>query len=928
MTLARLFASDPDVRLEALAHTAPTEDASWAVRDVLLGDEDATVRAAAAEWLGRARPSRSGPARALVDALYDTHPSVRMSACRALGRLRESSGAPVLRRLALEEPIWWVRRAAVVATARLDGDRAIPLLAAALDDPFWRVRNAAARALILAGARRPEELAAIVSDSERSDRARGALFYIAGKLGLARDALVGYGAWPAPEGALADADPAVVAARLERGLRATHAELVEYLGDPHEPLRRAASRRLAKSPDVRTLLAATLWLAEPRIPHAAATVVKLLDGLEGEAIDALLGTVLADPDLRPGAATWAISYIERSARGGRPLQEGDERLQQIHAAARATTAGVRRAAMAALGARLAHAPEDASACSALVDGLADDDDDVRRLAAFGLASSDCDAAWRALLERTGLADAPLVARQQAMAAAKACDFARLADASKATDPSTRAVALAALFEGGRLDSGTIEAARASCDPWTRGAVLDRDVALHVLERDPHPPLRRYAFACAVRSGLALDAARVAARSDDPWLRVRAAERLARSGQPGDEQLVYELLFDADAAVRCSAADATTHSPAVRERLAARAAEILATVPYRAGASSAPAEPRSRLGPLSSSVRDPGSRLDPLSSSVRDPVVSRANAPARVASPRPLGRIGLVVSPLAVSGANEPSVASLFRALDAGCNVFFWEPRYRNMTTFLRAAARRGRTPLVVAGTYHGTERAIVRDIDRARRALDRDRIGVFLVFWTRSRVRLEGEVPRALARAKRDGTIAAAGFSTHDRALAELTVADAACPWDVLMVRHSAAHPGAEDRLFSAAAARGVGVLGFSATCYGRLLRPVAGSPVPLPTAAECYRYSLSQPGVSACISAPRRAMELVENLAVLETPGLSEARMAELRLHGRAVREESLEFGRHLRRFPARPETDLDRLDQALADLDEEVVAGEVPFS
>ena len=36
------------------------------------------------------------------------------------------------------------------------------------------------------------------------------------------------------------------------------------------------------------------------------------------------------------------------------------------------------------------------------------------------------------------------------------------------------------------------------------------------------------------------------------------------------------------------------------------------------------------------------------------------------------------------------------------------------------------------------------------------------------------------------------------------------------------------------------------------------------PSAADCYRYSLSQPGVTACISAPRRPEELIENLAAL----------------------------------------------------------------
>ena len=102
-----------------------------------------------------------------------------------------------------------------------------------------------------------------------------------------------------------------------------------------------------------------------------------------------------------------------------------------------------------------------------------------------------------------------------------------------------------------------------------------------------------------------------------------------------------------------------------------------------------------------------------------------------------------------------------------------------------------------------------------------------------------------------------------------------------------------------------------------------------MPTAAECYRYSLSQPGVCACVSAPRGGVELVENLAVLEAPTLPASRLAELRALGRAVRAESLDFARHVRRFPALPD-ELERgLDEALARADDdEGVAGEILFS
>ena len=73
--------------------------------------------------------------------------------------------------------------------------------------------------------------------------------------------------------------------------------------------------------------------------------------------------------------------------------------------------------------------------------------------------------------------------------------------------------------------------------------------------------------------------------------------------------------------------------------------------------------------------------------------------------------------------------------------------------------------------------------------------------------------------------------------------------------------------LFPEALARGTGMLTFTATCYGRLLRPAPGEPadLALPSAVDCYRYALSQPGVGACLSAPRNHRELRQNLEVLE---------------------------------------------------------------
>ena len=174
-----------------------------------------------------------------------------------------------------------------------------------------------------------------------------------------------------------------------------------------------------------------------------------------------------------------------------------------------------------------------------------------------------------------------------------------------------------------------------------------------------------------------------------------------------------------------------------------------------------------------------------------------------------------------------------------------------------------------------------------------------MLFWTRSAERLSEEALTTLRQLKQAGRIRAFGISTHDRDLARMAIEN--CGIDVVMTRHSAAHPSAETELLPLAAARGVGVLTFSAVCYTRLLRPLPGRSADgaLPTAPECYRYSLSQPGVAACISAPRNHRELRENLTVLSAVPLALAPEREelLRAHGRLVREQNRRFDALIRK-------------------------------
>jgi aryl-alcohol dehydrogenase-like predicted oxidoreductase len=297
-----------------------------------------------------------------------------------------------------------------------------------------------------------------------------------------------------------------------------------------------------------------------------------------------------------------------------------------------------------------------------------------------------------------------------------------------------------------------------------------------------------------------------------------------------------------------------------------------------------------------------------------PVRRRRVDTARPSALRTLGQTGLRLSPLVLSGAHGLPAAACMEAYDAGVRAFFWEPRYQEMSRFLRSRRIARDSFVVVAGTYYAGPEAIRIDVERTLRQLRCDWIDVFLLFWVRSSERLSDEDFAALDQLRSEGKLRTFGFSSHDRVICVDALKRA--PWPVVMTRHSAAHAGAEENVFPTAIAHGTGVLTFTATCYGRLLRPATreadATAIELPTAADCYRYSLAQSGVSACLTAPRNRKELSENLAVLDGEKLALDTVAQIRAHGVAVRAENRRFDTLVRRAPGGPH---DRLRALLDD-------------
>jgi aryl-alcohol dehydrogenase-like predicted oxidoreductase/HEAT repeat protein len=439
---------------------------------------------------------------------------------------------------------------------------------------------------------------------------------------------------------------------------------------------------------------------------------------------------------------------------------------------------------------------------------------------------------------------------------------------------------------------------AAAGNWLRGLLEDHDPAvqweaLRGLNRSPrpwldeailfrllgseHPWVRAEAATAAVRQDRGRNLLEPLAIDPDARVRSRLAEGLAGREDAWAGDLIARLTVDPHPHVRAAVLTPAQAAELIKDPVRETSWHVLAKAARMARVPLWKLEP---AHPWQSA-----STPQPLA----EPLRVRPAAPGHV---RLLGPERLAVAPMGISGHYGLPVEGFVRAYEAGVNLMFWEPNYQTLTKFFTQLPPSDRGAIhLLAGTFEADGERVQRDAERVLRTLKVERIAIFLLFWVQSWRRVTPDVREALERLKRDGKVAAYGLSTHSRPLA---VEALETGWDPVMVRHSAAHRGAEEQIFPRAAEMGASLITFSNTCYGRLLEPHAGlSP---PRAADCYRYTLMQPGVRACLSAPATLAQLDENLTALRDPPLPDERRTHLQAFGEGLYQEETTFRRFVR--------------------------------
>lgn len=253
--------------------------------------------------------------------------------------------------------------------------------------------------------------------------------------------------------------------------------------------------------------------------------------------------------------------------------------------------------------------------------------------------------------------------------------------------------------------------------------------------------------------------------------------------------------------------------------------------------------------------------------------------------RPLGKSGIVVSRLGLAGSFGIDADAVERAYhELGINYYFVTPRMKGLVAGIKRLVAAGhREDLVIAtGATIPTGAGVERSWAKQAKLFGVETIDVFHLFWVQADWYVSGRTWPAMQELKRAGKVRALAMSCHNRPRAREFVDELSL--DALMIRYNAAHRGAEREIFETLGDDRPGIVAYTATRWGRLLKPASGlGPMSGP---ECYRFVLGHPKVDVALCGARNFSELQTDVAGVLAGPLPPLRLAEVQSFGDAVRK------------------------------------------
>jgi aryl-alcohol dehydrogenase-like predicted oxidoreductase len=249
--------------------------------------------------------------------------------------------------------------------------------------------------------------------------------------------------------------------------------------------------------------------------------------------------------------------------------------------------------------------------------------------------------------------------------------------------------------------------------------------------------------------------------------------------------------------------------------------------------------------------------------------------------RILGRTGLEAGRLGMAASYGIPAAAVERSFERGVNYLYWGSFRRGPfgQALRNLKAQRERMVLVLQ-SYSRMAALMAPSVEMALRRLRFDYADVLLLgLWG---AKPPARILEASRRLKERGLIRHIAISTHHRPLVSELAADPT--FGIVHLRYNAVHKGAEREVFPLLAGNGTnpGLVAFTATSWRQLLdakRMPPGERVP--SAADCYRFVLSNAAVDVCMTGPSNEAQADEALRAIELGPMNEEELAWMRRVG-----------------------------------------------
>jgi aryl-alcohol dehydrogenase-like predicted oxidoreductase len=234
----------------------------------------------------------------------------------------------------------------------------------------------------------------------------------------------------------------------------------------------------------------------------------------------------------------------------------------------------------------------------------------------------------------------------------------------------------------------------------------------------------------------------------------------------------------------------------------------------------------------------------------------------------LGRTGLRVGRLGMAASYGVPTAAVERAFERGVNYLYWGSlRRRAFAQAIRNLAPQRDRLVVVVQSFSRVARVLEWSLEYSLRRLRLDHADILLFgLWNKP---LAPRILEAGLKLQQRGLTRFLALSTHHRPLAAQLAADST--FAALHVRYNAEHPGAEKDVFPFLPEHNrPGIVAFTATSWGRLLTSH--------TAADCYRFVLSNPAVDVCLTGPSTAAHAEQAFEALDRGPMSPDEVSRMR--------------------------------------------------